>query len=1090
MVGGVVGAACAPRRGCAACCAAVHGAVPPAVPPRALPMDALLGGDDEDSGNNSAAAATADQPDDPVAGGDDDSPPAAESSEAAEEAPAQEAEPKKSYRYRDPDEEAVGGFRVLEKKDPDSYKRKVRPPAREYQRGADSSRHGDSRGGGADRSDHSNRRNIIGSTESSSIPGGRRDANRRQDTDRADKGRQSQYDSSRDERRPDRKDGDYRSRDSDRDGRKSDRNDSDYRRVADRTDSSRGSDRGRGGGGARRSRSRSRSRDRDRDRDRDRVDQRRTGQSQPDNKGRDRNNNRSRSRSRGRDDRRRRSRSASRKRDDFDGKRQKFDSAADDRGRDRRVERSHSARDGCTKLLFYDLPKDMPLEEVYEKIEQQLKGYGLRRLEVFADRDADAAGKGTVHTGNASAEFVDAPCTKRALLYIQKQVFRGKKYQVQLATDANDRGGLQKMSSSGRTVRSGNQLYIGNLRYDVTVDELRDLFKTFGSVSDVRFPKAAKSNSPRCAFVEFNDSEAAEKARESTNNTVQWENKIRVEYANTKPEFAVPQRSVSNSRDSRDSRDAGSAKVSPAGSGDDRGGSSRDSSSRSRARTPGTSADQSDTAGGDGAKSGGGKSGGGTQVLVKDISLDITEDLLTRDMSRCGEVTKVMMLPPNGNFRIAYVRFGTAKEAKTAFEAMNGWRPRMNSERGWIVTLTGSVASRHAETPPIGAPDGAESDAKPAVAGAKSAERTSLVAGTQGSTRITVSGISEKAHSVGKIASLFEAHGEIVNVKLNKPQPGSVGGSSSSRTATVEFADPKSAEQAVRQAHGTVFMGQKMSCSILPAGAPPVVSSQIESSTVVSSPRSADSSNTPSEGQAGGSKSVKPKPEKTTAKKGGAKKSKRDDEGSGGAAKGGEVEVQPKKTRARGGRAAAKEVPAQGKAAAAAGQNGKKLILKKKPAARARAARAVKAESPDELSMSDDASSQSDLELDDDDDDDDEVSGGEEKKPAAKKPASKAVKRSNSQAAAGSGSPEVPVTKRKKRAAVEPAAADEDGVEDGSDGNGDTGEVHKQWYKTYIIKVNAPPPPRTSDQTPDLNVPVFMCFCCRRRVVRSMSWRI
>lgn len=90
-------------------------------------------------------------------------------------------------------------------------------------------------------------------------------------------------------------------------------------------------------------------------------------------------------------------------------------------------------------------------------------------------------------------------------------------------------------------------------------------------------------------------------------------------------------------------------------------------------------------------------------------------------MQRCGEVTTVMLLPASGGFKTAYVRFADESGAKLAVEKMNGWRPRINTERyaasalfelyagvdieacvtcrGWIVTLPGASP---AATPPSG----------------------------------------------------------------------------------------------------------------------------------------------------------------------------------------------------------------------------------------------------------------------------------------------------------------------------------------------------------------------------------------------------
>ncbi len=65
------------------------------------------------------------------------------------------------------------------------------------------------------------------------------------------------------------------------------------------------------------------------------------------------------------------------------------------------------------------------------------------------------------------------------------------------------------------------RLFVGNLSYDVTETELKELFSSVGSVSSVYLPLDRTSGKPRgFAFVEFADPEQGEEAIRTLNNQV------------------------------------------------------------------------------------------------------------------------------------------------------------------------------------------------------------------------------------------------------------------------------------------------------------------------------------------------------------------------------------------------------------------------------------------------------------------------------------------------------------------------------------------------------------------------------------------
>ena len=58
-----------------------------------------------------------------------------------------------------------------------------------------------------------------------------------------------------------------------------------------------------------------------------------------------------------------------------------------------------------------------------------------------------------------------------------------------------------------------NKLFVGNLAYSVTEEDLRELFSTYGEVTSASVPVDRESNRPRgFAFIEMNTQASAEAA--------------------------------------------------------------------------------------------------------------------------------------------------------------------------------------------------------------------------------------------------------------------------------------------------------------------------------------------------------------------------------------------------------------------------------------------------------------------------------------------------------------------------------------------------------------------------------------------------
>jgi cold-inducible RNA-binding protein len=78
----------------------------------------------------------------------------------------------------------------------------------------------------------------------------------------------------------------------------------------------------------------------------------------------------------------------------------------------------------------------------------------------------------------------------------------------------------------------GNKLYVGNIPFTATEEELRELFGQHGAVSRVDVIMDRETGRPRgFAFVEFEDDQGARAAREALNNTDLGGRSLRVDEA-------------------------------------------------------------------------------------------------------------------------------------------------------------------------------------------------------------------------------------------------------------------------------------------------------------------------------------------------------------------------------------------------------------------------------------------------------------------------------------------------------------------------------------------------------------------------------
>lgn len=81
-----------------------------------------------------------------------------------------------------------------------------------------------------------------------------------------------------------------------------------------------------------------------------------------------------------------------------------------------------------------------------------------------------------------------------------------------------------------------NKLFVGNLSYSVTEDELRQLFSQHGEVTSVAVPNDKETGRPRgFAFVEMQSQAAAEAAMKALNGYQLSGREMKVDISTPKP---------------------------------------------------------------------------------------------------------------------------------------------------------------------------------------------------------------------------------------------------------------------------------------------------------------------------------------------------------------------------------------------------------------------------------------------------------------------------------------------------------------------------------------------------------------------------
>ncbi|XP_014523416.1 RNA-binding protein 39 isoform X1 [Vigna radiata var. radiata] len=314
-----------------------------------------------------------------------------------------------------------------------------------------------------------------------------------------------------------------RSRGDDENGSKKDKDREDRDRERHRSSRDRDRDRDRDGERSSRDRDRDRDREKERDKERDRRDRDKDKEKREKERERDRDRERERDRDRDRRDKEREERERSRRsrsRSERERERERerdFDTRDTRRFRDKKEAAEPEAdpeRDQRT-VFAYQMPLKASERDVYEFFSKAGK---VRDVRLIMDRNSRRS------KGVGYIEFYDAMSVPMAIA-LSGQLLLGQP--VMVKPSEAEKNLVQSNTTSGAAGVVGpygavdRKLYVGNLHFNMTESQLREIFEPFGPVELVQLPLDLETGHCKgFGFVQFAHLEHA-KAAQSLNGKLE-----------------------------------------------------------------------------------------------------------------------------------------------------------------------------------------------------------------------------------------------------------------------------------------------------------------------------------------------------------------------------------------------------------------------------------------------------------------------------------------------------------------------------------------------------------------------------------------
>lgn len=182
----------------------------------------------------------------------------------------------------------------------------------------------------------------------------------------------------------------------------------------------------------------------------------------------------------------------------------------------RRIQEGGRKEAGAAEVYVGNLSWNAEEEEL-----RQLFNHCGRIIRVRVLRGDDGRSKGVGFVGFDAAEGVDAA------LLLNGSDYMGRTLRV---SRSGERGPKKGQVEAGRAVPSTSTVFVGNVSYQCSEEDLRELFSHAGEIKMIRMARDQDGRTKGFAHIEFTDQEGVARAISYTNTDLKGR-QIRVEYS-------------------------------------------------------------------------------------------------------------------------------------------------------------------------------------------------------------------------------------------------------------------------------------------------------------------------------------------------------------------------------------------------------------------------------------------------------------------------------------------------------------------------------------------------------------------------------
>ena len=170
--------------------------------------------------------------------------------------------------------------------------------------------------------------------------------------------------------------------------------------------------------------------------------------------------------------------------------------------------------------------KSLPFTTTQDEVQQFFSDCGtVENINLLKDRFGRLKGTGFVRFNTKEA-------ATKAVAKNGKE-FGGRTLVIELAQPKEDRpSGFQRGGPGGPSAKNSKSVFVGNLSYQTTEDDIRKFFDDCGEIKAVRLATDRDGSSKGFAHIDFDDEKDAENAVKKSGKLLDERN-LRVDYANS-----------------------------------------------------------------------------------------------------------------------------------------------------------------------------------------------------------------------------------------------------------------------------------------------------------------------------------------------------------------------------------------------------------------------------------------------------------------------------------------------------------------------------------------------------------------------------